>query len=176
MVREFPVAAALRRGGETSRPMTHTFRLATAASLSCVLAGALLASTPAGLSAAGASCEDLRTDDHRRWPNRLGSNPSAPACSCPRTQETAAGPIRSRSCRRSVGSQQPSHPADSDIKIEVWIPSRLEARSRPTVTGDGPDLNYPAMAEALGQGICDRSTDTGHTGAAGASRSDIRKS
>lgn len=60
--------------------------------------------------------------------------------------------------------------ADSDIKIEVWMPAanwnqKLEAVGN---GGWGGAINYSGMAEALRNGYATTSTDTGHKGAGGA--------
>jgi feruloyl esterase len=56
--------------------------------------------------------------------------------------------------------------ADSDIKIEVWLPAsgwngKLEAVGNGAWAGN---ISYPAMATALAAGYAAVSTDTGHTG------------
>ena len=56
--------------------------------------------------------------------------------------------------------------ADSDIKIEVWIPAanwngKLQAVGNGAFNGN---IAYPAMATALVRGYATSSTDTGHVG------------
>src|SRR5215467_5705009 len=56
--------------------------------------------------------------------------------------------------------------ADSDIKIEVWLPTsawngKLQAVGNGAWAGT---ISYPAMATALANGYAAVSTDTGHTG------------
>src|SRR6185295_10603520 len=56
--------------------------------------------------------------------------------------------------------------ADSDIKIEVWLPvagwnGKYEAVGNGAFNGT---IAYPAMAAALARGYATASTDTGHTG------------
>jgi feruloyl esterase len=56
--------------------------------------------------------------------------------------------------------------ADSDIKIEVWLPvagwnGKYEAVGNGAFNGT---IAYPAMAAALARGYATSSTDTGHTG------------
>jgi tannase/feruloyl esterase len=56
--------------------------------------------------------------------------------------------------------------ADSDIKIEVWLPvagwnGKYEAVGNGAFSGA---IAYPAMAAALARGYATSSTDTGHTG------------
>src|SRR6185295_12438304 len=59
--------------------------------------------------------------------------------------------------------------SDSDIKIEVWLPSsgwngKLQAVGNGGWAGV---ISYPAMADALKRGYATSSTDTGHTGSSG---------
>jgi feruloyl esterase len=56
--------------------------------------------------------------------------------------------------------------ADSEIKIEVWLPAtgwngKLEAVGNGAWAGS---ISYPAMATAIAMGYAAASTDTGHTG------------
>jgi feruloyl esterase len=56
--------------------------------------------------------------------------------------------------------------ADSDIKIEVWMPAsgwngHLQSVGNGAWAGS---ISYPAMATALAAGYATASTDTGHTG------------
>ena len=65
---------------------------------------------------------------------------------------------------RVAATLRPS--ADSDIKIEVWLPvagwnGKYEAVGNGAFNGT---LAYPAMAAALVRGYATSSTDTGHTG------------
>ncbi|MEO7274380.1 MAG: tannase/feruloyl esterase family alpha/beta hydrolase [Vicinamibacterales bacterium] len=56
--------------------------------------------------------------------------------------------------------------ADSDIKIEVWMPA-TGWNGKFQAVGNGGwagSLSYAAMSEALGLGYATSSTDTGHTG------------
>jgi Tannase and feruloyl esterase len=55
--------------------------------------------------------------------------------------------------------------ADSDIKVELWIPANWNGKFQ--AVGNGAfngSINYPAMASALASGYATSSTDTGHTG------------
>jgi feruloyl esterase len=59
---------------------------------------------------------------------------------------------------------------DSDIKIEVWLPT-TGWNGKYQAVGNGGwagTISYPAMATALERGYATSSTDTGHTGARGA--------
>jgi feruloyl esterase len=65
---------------------------------------------------------------------------------------------------RVAATLRPS--ADSDIKIEVWLPvagwnGKYEAVGNGAFSGA---IAYPAMAAALARGYATSSTDTGHTG------------
>ncbi len=58
---------------------------------------------------------------------------------------------------------------DSEIKIEIWMPS-LGWNGKFQGVGNGGwggTITYPALAKALRQGFATASTDTGHTGASG---------
>lgn len=57
--------------------------------------------------------------------------------------------------------------ADSDIKIEVWLPAAGWNRKYQAVGNGGwaGSISYAAMASALERGYATSSTDTGHTGA-----------
>jgi feruloyl esterase len=60
--------------------------------------------------------------------------------------------------------------ADSDIKVEVWLPaSGWNGKFQAVGNGGWAGvISYPAMAEALHAGYATASTDTGHTGPGGA--------
>lgn len=65
---------------------------------------------------------------------------------------------------RVAATLRPS--ADSDIKIEVWLPTsgwngKFEGIGNGGWAGT---IGYPAMAEALGRGYATAGTDTGHVG------------
>jgi feruloyl esterase len=67
-------------------------------------------------------------------------------------------------CRVAV-TAKPS--ADSDIKIEVWMPEPTKWNGRLLGTDNGGfsgALNYGALASAIAGGYAAVSTDTGHTG------------
>jgi feruloyl esterase len=67
-------------------------------------------------------------------------------------------------CRVEV-TLRPS--ADSDIKVEVWLPA-TDWNQKLQVVGNGGwagSISYGAMAQALARGYATSSTDTGHTGA-----------
>ncbi len=62
--------------------------------------------------------------------------------------------------------------SDSDIKIEVWLPSVASAKEggwngKFQAVGNGGwagSISYPALAQAVAHGYASASTDTGHTG------------
>jgi feruloyl esterase len=56
--------------------------------------------------------------------------------------------------------------SDSDIKIEVWLPSEGWNGKYQAVGNGGwaGIISYPAMAAALREGYATSSTDTGHVG------------
>jgi feruloyl esterase len=59
--------------------------------------------------------------------------------------------------------------SDSDIKVEVWLPSATW-NSKYMAVGNGGwagVISYPAMADALRRGYATSSTDTGHVGGSG---------
>jgi feruloyl esterase len=68
--------------------------------------------------------------------------------------------------------------ADSDIKIEVWMPAsgwngKFEAVGNGGWAGT---INYPAMTQALARGYATTSTDTGHSTPGGSFAPDILRS
>ncbi len=64
-------------------------------------------------------------------------------------------------CRVQV-SDKPS--ADSDVKVEVWLPVKWNGRYRGTGNGGfAGEIYFAEMMAALGQGYATSGTDTGHT-------------
>ncbi len=60
--------------------------------------------------------------------------------------------------------------SDSDIKIEVWLPTEAHWNGKLKSLGNGGwagTIGYPALATALRDGYVGASTDTGHTGGMG---------
>ena len=58
--------------------------------------------------------------------------------------------------------------SDSDIKVEVWLPSGWNGKLQAVGNGGWAGaISYPAMAEALARGYATASTDTGHVGGRG---------
>ena len=69
---------------------------------------------------------------------------------------------------RVAATLKPS--ADSDIKVEVWMPSSgWNGKFQAVGNGGWAGLiDYPAMSAAVGRGYAASATDTGHTGDGGA--------
>jgi hypothetical protein len=120
--------------------MIHACRIATAVSLSCVLAGLFVAVRPIGVTAAGSSCEDLRSMP-------LGSGridavqAVGPGAFLPpgASGGTGGGALaKLPGFCRVTATLTPS--SDSDIKVEVWLPSDGGGTPscRPWATVDGP--------------------------------------
>ena len=68
---------------------------------------------------------------------------------------------------RVAATLKPS--SDSDIKIEVWMPTE-NWNGKYQAVGNGAfsgSVNYPQMAPALARGYATSSTDTGHPGNTG---------
>jgi feruloyl esterase len=91
----------------------------------------------------------------------------------------AAGPFQSPATPQSPAAPGPILPAycrvaatltpssDSDIKIEVWLPSLDAWNGKYLAVGGGGfvgSINYNGMASALQDGYVTSSTDTGHVG------------
>jgi feruloyl esterase len=117
------------------------------------------------LDAAGSSCESLLklTLDHATVtrselvPAGMFRAPGAGG-----TQNAARFEALPAFCRVAA-TLKPS--ADSDIRIEVWLPAsgwngKLEAVGNGGWAGT---ISYPAMAQALARGYATTSTDTGHS-------------
>jgi len=68
---------------------------------------------------------------------------------------------------RVAATLKPS--SDSDIKVEVWLPTNGWNRKFQAVGNGGwaGVISYPAMAEAIRGGYASASTDTGHVGGRG---------
>ena len=65
-------------------------------------------------------------------------------------------------CRVAVTAKPTS---DSDIKVEVWLPSAWNGKLLGTDNGGfSGAINYGALASAIAKGYAAVSTDTGHTG------------
>ena len=96
-----------------------------------------------------------------------GAPPAAPAAG--RAGGPPGGPLGAPPAMlpehcRIAATLKPS--ADSDIKIEVWLPTQTW-NGKFQVVGNGGwagNISFPAMATALQEGYATASTDTGHVG------------
>ncbi len=99
---------------------------------------------------------------------RRGAGPApadAPAAApAGRGQGAAAPPLMLPAHCRVAATLRPS--ADSDIKIEVWLPAEGWNGKYQAVGNGGwaGIISYPALAAALREGYAASSTDTGHEG------------
>lgn len=144
--------------------MNPTYRLTTTGLTALTLA-LLIPSPPAS---AAASCESLAS---LRLPQTtmtraesVGPNGfSRPAIGPEFGSAGQAFATRAPFCRIAA-TLLPS--SDSDIKIEVWLPSEgWNGKFQAVGNGSwGGIIGYPAMADALAAGYATSSTDTGHEG------------
>src|SRR3954471_14447795 len=137
------------------RAVTMKFLIAFAFALS------IAALTPDAARRAGGSCESVSA---LSLPNatitlaqRIEAGPFAPPGDAPPSRALPAF------CRVAA-TLRPT--ADSDIKIEVWMPAsgwngKLQAVGNGAFSGA---IAYPAMTAALARGYATSSTDTGHEG------------
>ena len=149
-----------------------------------LLAAAFLAASTAAVSfpqppviaaaAAGASCESLarlslpNATVTRAETVEAGAFKPPTAGGTQPTGGVAAVEFASlRAFCRLTATMKPS--ADSDIKIEVWMPaSGWNGKFQAVGNGGWAGLiAYPALATALARGYATASTDTGHEGASG---------
>ena len=116
-----------------------------------------------------AGCEIVATMSHPNTKVTTAVEVAAGAFAPAAAQAQGGGPnaafaVLPAFCRVAA-TLKPS--ADSDIKIEVWLPvGRLERKvpgGRQRRAGSG-SIAYAAMAEALARGYATSSTDTGHVG------------
>ena len=95
-----------------------------------------------------------------------GPAPAAAPAAAPagRGQGPAAPPLMLPAHCRVAATLRPS--ADSDIKIEVWLPAEGWNGKYQAVGNGGwaGIISYPALAAALREGYAASSTDTGHEG------------
>jgi feruloyl esterase len=142
-------------------PRGVTMKLLSGGFWGVILATALSSQT----GAATASCESL-------------ASVSVPDTTITAAQTVAAGAFRPPTASPAGGEGFKSLPSfcrvaatlrpsqDSDIKIEVWLPTsgwngKFEAVGNGGWAGT---ISYPAMSRALAHGYATSSTDTGHTG------------
>ena len=115
--------------------------------------------------ALGATCESLSTVSQAHVAVTLAQTVAPGAFTAPGRGARGANAFASLpSFCRVAATLTPS--ADSDIKIEVWLPAsgwngKLEAVGNGAWAGN---ISYPAMATALAAGYATVSTDTGHAG------------
>src|SRR5262252_1651043 len=153
-----------RAGRRWDMEMNPTYKLMTAG-LTALTFALLIPSPPAS---AAASCESLAS---LRLPQTtitraesVGPNGfSRPALAPEFGPEGRAVATRTPFCRVAA-TLKPS--SDSEIKIEVWLPSEgWNGKFLAVGTGNwGGIIHYPAMADALAAGYATSSTDTGHEG------------
>src|SRR5262245_35993447 len=82
----------------------------------------------------------------------------------PAQPQATPGPILPAHCRVAA-TLTPS--SDSDIKVEVWLPSGDAWNGKYLAVGGGGfvgSINYGGMANALQEGYATSATDTGHVG------------
>jgi feruloyl esterase len=145
--------------------MTKNSNIISAASFAIVLAGLLCGTISTDLGAAGASCADLKS-------LRL------PAGRIDEAQTVGAGAFVQPGGRGGNGnrafSQLPEFcrvratltpSSDSDIKVEVWLPSAAWNNKLQAVGNGGwaGTIGYSAMGAALAKGYATVGTDTGHS-------------
>src|SRR5262249_6854190 len=105
----------------------------------------------AAIPAFAASCESL-------------ASLKLPDTTITSAQMADAGSIKANYCRVAA-TLKPS--ADSDIKIEVWLPAPNAWNGKYQAVGNGGwsgSISYGPMTEALARGYATSSTDTGHHG------------
>ncbi len=120
-------------------------------------------------AAARASCDSLAS---LRLPNATVTSATEVAAGA-FTPPTAPGRGVAPALAKATAALQPfcrvqitSKPtADSDIKVEVWLPARSWNGKLQAVGNGGwaGTIRYPAMAAAMGRAYATASTDSGHT-------------
>ena len=109
-------------------------------------------------------CEQLKSLKLADTTITLTESAGPGAFQLPGAPPTAVAPLLPAFCRVAV-TLKPS--LDSEIKIEVWLPSDGAWNGKYLAVGGGGwvgSINYGAMAAALQEGYATSSTDTGHTG------------
>jgi feruloyl esterase len=128
--------------------------------LVAVMCGVVLATVASSLTVrANGACADLAK---LALANARITRAETVEGATPPDQGNAAKPLPTF-CRVAV-TLTPS--SDSDINVEVWIPS-ANWNGKFQAVGNGAfngTINYPAMARALMSGYATSSTDTGHVG------------
>lgn len=140
------------------------------------MSGLSLLSLGASVALALASAASLAAQSESRAPAACDTLRSL---TMPQTTITAAAPVENGSPLPSDGGGQPQRAprafcrvsatltpsADSDIKMEAWLPADWNGKFQ--VVGNGAfsgSMPYPAMRTALSRGYAVAGTDTGHTG------------
>ena len=125
------------------------------------------------LSVAATTCESLTSLKLPDTTITLAA-PVAPGAFQPSNASTQDGAVANTSFKdlpgfcRVAATLKPS--ADSDIKIEVWLPAADGWNRKFQAVGNGGwagVISYAALADALRVGYAGASTDTGHTGGSG---------
>jgi len=146
-----------------SRRLFTAFGLASVLSLGAGVSGA----PPA---ASGGSCDALRALPLAGGAITLAESVPAGGFTPPGVQggRGGAAPRRTPAFCRVAATLRPS--SDSDVKIEVWMPT-ADWNGKYQAVGNGGwagSLSYDAMITALGRGYAVSSTDTGHEGGSAA--------
>jgi feruloyl esterase len=133
--------------------------------LAAVLAFEGAGAGPAALNAAPASCEALAQTKIENGTVRSAESVAAGAFVPPGANSPNASAFKTLPafCRVAI-TLTPT--ADSDIKVEVWLPAegwnrKFQASGN---GGLGGAIPYPAMAAAIRGGYAAAGTDTGHVG------------
>lgn len=131
-----------------------------------VWALALAAVQASRMSAAGATCESLKTLSLQQGSVTVAEPVAAgafrPAAGGANAQDSARFAAAQAFCRVAA-TVKPT--TDSDIRVEVWLPAsgwngKFEAVGNGGWAGT---ISYGAMAQALARGYATASTDTGHS-------------
>jgi len=141
--------------------------LTALAALTCAASriGSLTPVTAVPLEAAGTSCADLRTMALGAGHIDTVQVVEAGAFTPPGARGGSASPYaKLPGFCRVAATLTPS--ADSDIKIEVWLPATGWNNKLQAVGNGGwaGTISYGALASAVSKGYAAVSTDTGHTG------------
>ena len=109
-------------------------------------------------------CEQLKSLKLAETTITLTESAGSGAFQLPGATPTASAPLLPAFCRVAA-TLKPS--ADSEIKIEVWLPIEGVWNGKYLAVGGGGwvgSINYGGMATAVQEGYATSSTDTGHVG------------
>lgn len=139
--------------------VTTTLKLLAATSVACAAAVTM----GIGLDAAGSPCEDLRSV--ALGAGRVdAAQVVAPGAFSPPSRGSASGAFSQLPgfCRLTA-TLTPS--ADSDIRVEIWLPTSGWNKKLQAVGNGGwaGSIGYAALASALAKGYAAVGTDTGHS-------------